>query len=168
MKRCLFILMACLTIFSLTQNLHAGTRDINSVDGLHDDWAVPQTAEARQELWMNALQQFLHAHPSLPEAKTRLVEAAVAEMDLGLFSDDPDSETKAKLAFTLLTIRKNLSAAQFREVLTSFKGLHTWLKENQIIAEGDCNCSGTCASGYSCQSTGCFSPKGTVNYGVCS
>jgi hypothetical protein len=156
------LIVACLFV---TQNLYA---DIQAI-GLQEDRTVPPTAEARQEIWVNSLQQFNQMHRDLPDAKARLIELAIENTEPGLFPDNPDAETKAKLAFTLLTLRSNLSAGQFREILTGFKGLHSWLLENQVLPpEGDCNCSGTCAGGFSCQSVGCLSPKGTVNYGVCS
>jgi hypothetical protein len=165
-----FILAASTAILVLSpgQSLFAGTQRTQPVDSLRDGWSVPATAEARQELWTNALLRFSQAHPDLPGAKARVLEAAVASGDINIFGDDADLEARTKLAFTLVTLRQSLSAGEFRELLTSFQGLHTWLVEKNVIADGDCNCSGTCANGFSCQSTGCFSPKGTVNYGVCS
>jgi hypothetical protein len=142
-----------------------------AADSSDQSWALPETSEARLELWTASLQRFLDSHPNLPDEQRAVLEDAWSSANPGLFADNPDPRQKAKIAETLLALKKTLYCTKYAEIFQGFQGLGTWLKMNRVVAafEGQpCNCgAGGCGEGYSCISSGCFAEIGTTNYGRC-
>lgn len=137
----------------------------------HEAWAIPATPEIRARLWAKAFQQFIQGHPSLSADQRSALESAMNAATLSAFDDNLNEEAKGELAFTLLTIRQKLSPTSYRDLVTGFQGLRSWLEQSdiEVIGSGTCTCNGAgnCAGGRSCVSSGCTAEAGTTNWGTC-
>ena len=133
--------------------------------------SLPETPEARLELWTHSLRTFLESHPDLSAPQREALQKALNNTSPDLFADNPEIQQKTRIATTLSEVKKSLYCAKYGEVFSGFKGLGAWLQENDIVGPDEgltCNCgSGGCATGFVCLSLGCYAEKGSTNYGVC-
>ena len=134
-------------------------------------WAVPDSPEARAELWSSSFQKYLDGQVNLTPQQRDVLEKAMNSASPELFADNPGPRQRTEIARILLTVKKSLYCTKYADLFNRLEGLADWLRGNQVVAKDEgvaCNCgSGGCGSGYSCKSSGCYAEPGTTNYGRC-
>lgn len=133
---------------------------------------APVTAEARLQLWLEGLQDFVNDHPELSAERASAVLTAIEVADVEIFRARPGIEEKARLGDVMNRMRLALSCTQYSEVVANIGGVYPWLIANKAVVAGvKCNCGGSaddCVDGYECKSIECTSTVGTRHWGVCT
>lgn len=127
------------------------------------------TPEDRVAAWLGAFNSLVAENSDLSPDQVKAISQAVETAEPALFVDRPSIEARSALFGTMETLREELPCATYSDLLSKLGGVSEWMAANRLAASGDCGCNSDaqCASGWSCESTTCTSPKGSTNWGQC-